>query len=113
MFKIKTLFSFFILFPLIVFGQFKKSDIRLSSDFVESILIDQRGIKWIGTDEGLNLITHSNIYPFYSNISNKKGILNSEVHKIKEVNDEDVIIDINHALAGKTLTFDIEIIDIK
>ena len=52
MFKIKTLFSFFILFPLIVFGQFKKSDIGLSSDFVESILIDQRGIKWIGTDEG-------------------------------------------------------------
>jgi FKBP-type peptidyl-prolyl cis-trans isomerase 2 len=35
------------------------------------------------------------------------------VFKIKEVNDEDVIIDINHALAGKTLTFDIEIIDIK
>jgi len=86
MFKIKTLLSFFVLFPLIVFGQFKKSDINLSSDFVESILIDKRGIKWIGTDEGLNLITHSNIYPFYSNISNKKGILNSEVHKIKEVN---------------------------
>jgi FKBP-type peptidyl-prolyl cis-trans isomerase 2 len=35
------------------------------------------------------------------------------VFKIKEVNDEDVIIDINHALAGKTLTFDIEIVDIK
>lgn len=35
------------------------------------------------------------------------------VFKIKEVNDEDVIIDINHTLAGKTLTFDIELIDIK
>ena len=91
MFKIKTLL-FFILFPLIIFGQFKKSEINLSSDFVESILIDQRGIKWIGTDEGLNLITHSNTYPFYSNISNKKGILNSEVHKIKEVNNNFIAI---------------------
>lgn len=35
------------------------------------------------------------------------------VFKIKEVKDEDVIVDINHALAGKTLTFDVEIIDIK
>ena len=109
MFKIKTLFSFFILFPLIVFGQFKKSDIGLSSDFVESILIDQRGIKWIGTDEGLNLITHSNIYPFYSNISNKKGILNSEVHKIKEVNDNFVAIFSSNGISffnPKTFSFE-------
>lgn len=35
------------------------------------------------------------------------------VFKIKEVNDEDVIIDINHALSGKTLNFDIELVDIK
>lgn len=35
------------------------------------------------------------------------------VFKIKEVQDEDVIIDINHALSGKTLNFDIELVDIK
>lgn len=35
------------------------------------------------------------------------------VFKIKEVKGEDVIVDINHALSGKTLTFDVEIIDIK
>jgi len=35
------------------------------------------------------------------------------VFKIKEVNDEDVVIDINHALSGKTLNFDIELVDIK
>lgn len=35
------------------------------------------------------------------------------VFVIKEVTDEDVIIDVNHKLAGKTLTFEVEIIDIK
>lgn len=35
------------------------------------------------------------------------------VFKIKEVKKDDIYIDINHWLAGKTLTFDIEIIDIK
>ena len=41
----------------------------------ESILFDKRGGEWIGTDEGLNLITHSDNESFYSNISNKKGLL--------------------------------------
>ena len=35
------------------------------------------------------------------------------VFKIKEVNWDDIIVDINHALSGKTLTFEVEIIDIK
>lgn len=35
------------------------------------------------------------------------------VFKIKEVKEDDIFIDVNHALSGKTLTFDVEIIDIK
>jgi FKBP-type peptidyl-prolyl cis-trans isomerase 2 len=35
------------------------------------------------------------------------------VFKIKEVKEDDIHIDVNHGLSGKTLTFDIEIIDIK
>ena len=89
-------------------GQFTKSNVNLSSDFVESILLDNRGIKWIGTDEGLNLITHSNNYTFYSNISNKAGILNSEVHKIKELDNNYVAIFSNSGISffnPKTFTF--------
>ena len=52
----------------LTFGQFTKSNIELSSDFVESILIDKRGGEWIGTDEGLNLITHNDNNSFFSNI---------------------------------------------
>ena len=40
---------------------------------------------WIGTDEGLNLVTASDNVVFYSNISNKKGLLNSEVYSLKEL----------------------------
>ena len=40
---------------------------------------------WIGTDEGLNLITPSDNFVFYSNISNTKGLLNSEVYSLKEL----------------------------
>mgnify|MGYP001997810173 FL=1 len=108
MFKIKTLLLFFILFQICAYSQFKKSDLNLSSEFVESILLDSRGIKWIGTDEGLNLITHSNTYPFYSNISNKKGILNSEVHKIKEVNNKFIAVFSNSGISffnPKTYSF--------
>ena len=35
------------------------------------------------------------------------------IFKIKEVKGEDIIVDTNHALSGKTLTFEVEIIDIK
>tara|TARA_Y100001970_G_scaffold92871_1_gene117130 strand:- start:91799 stop:95014 length:3216 start_codon:yes stop_codon:yes gene_type:complete len=69
----------------LMFGQFSKSNIELSSDFVESILIDKKGGEWIGTDEGLNLITHSDNNSFYSNISNKKGLLNSEIYHLEEI----------------------------
>ena len=89
-------------------GQFSKLNVNLSSDFVESILLDNRGIKWVGTDEGLNLITHSNNYSFYSNISNKTGILNSEVHKIKELDNNYVAIFSNSGISffnPKTFSF--------
>ena len=82
----KTLTLVGLLSFSLMLGQFSKSNIELSSNFVESILLDKRGGEWIGTDEGLNLITHSDNNSFYSNISNKKGLLNSEIYHIEEIN---------------------------
>ena len=82
----KKLIFVFLLFNTTLVAQYSSYDLELSSNYVESFLLDSRGGKWIGTDEGLNLITPSNNTVFYSNISNKKGLLNSEVYELKELN---------------------------
>ena len=74
-----------------LFGQFSLSNLELSSDYVESFILDSRGVKWIGTDEGLNLITTTDNSVFYSNISNTKGLLNSEVYSLQELNDGKIV----------------------
>mgnify|MGYP001233255112 CR=1 FL=1 len=105
----KKILGFLIFLPLFTFGQLEKTNFDLSSEFIESIQVDNRGIVWIGTDEGLNLITHSNAYRFYSNISNKKGILNSEVHRIEEVNDNFIAVFSNNGISffnPKTFSFE-------
>ena len=33
--------------------------------------------------------------------------------RVSEVKDETVVLDFNHPLAGKTLTFDVKVLDIK
>ena len=88
----KKILSFaFFLYYLNLFGQFSLSDLELSSDYVESFILDSRGVKWIGTDEGLNLITTTDNSVFYSNISNTKGLLNSEVYSLQELNDGKIV----------------------
>ena len=82
----KKLIFVFLLFNTTLVAQYSSYNLELSSNYVESFLLDRRGGKWIGTDEGLNLITPSNNTVFYSNISNKKGLLNSEVYELKELN---------------------------
>ena len=74
-----------------LFGQFSLSNLELSSDYVESFILDSRGVKWIGTDEGLNLITTTDNSVFYSNISNTTGLLNSEVYSLQELNDGKIV----------------------
>ena len=40
---------------------------------------------WIGTDEGLNLITSHDQYQFLADISDDKGILDSEIFKLNDL----------------------------
>ena len=59
-----------------------QNNYNLSSNYVESIQFDKSGNLWIGTDEGLNLLTDHDQYQFYADISNDRALLNSEIYKL-------------------------------
>ena len=67
------------------FGQTSDAKYNLSSNYIESIFYDRDGKLWIGTDEGLNLITSHDQYQFLADISDDKGILDSEIFKLNEL----------------------------
>ena len=81
--KCKALFAFCIFFSLSLFAQERKIDLTLSSNRVEAIHIDNRGLIWLGTDEGLNLYNRETVNAFYSNIVDSTSLLNSEIFKIQ------------------------------
>ncbi len=98
----------FLLCSIGLCAQFTPSNLDLSSSYVESFILDSRGVKWIGTDEGLNLVTTTDNTVFYSNISNKKGLLNSEVYSLKELNNGEIVAFSNEGLSffnPKTFSF--------
>lgn len=72
----------------------------LSSRTVSSITLDHRGAVWIGTDEGLNLYTNGNTYQFYSDITDTKSLLDSDISKIISTPDRSVV-----ALTASGLSF--------
>ena len=67
------------------FGQTSDAKYNLSSNYIESISYDRDGKLWIGTDEGLNLITSHDQYQFLADISDEKGILDSEIFKLNDL----------------------------
>ena len=89
--KINIKFFFFIpifLFYLNSHGQtLVSNDYNLSSNYVESIFYDISGKLWIGTDEGLNLITSHDKYQFLASISNDNGLIDSEIFKLQDLKD--------------------------
>ena len=89
--KIFIKFFFFIpifLFYLNSYGQsLVSNDYNLSSNYVESIYYDNSGKLWIGTDEGLNLITSHDQYQFLASISNDNGLIDSEIFKLQDLKD--------------------------
>ena len=63
------------------------NDYNLSSNYIESIFYDNSGKLWIGTDEGLNLITSHDQHQFLASISNDNGLIDSEIFKLQDLKD--------------------------
>ena len=84
---IKNIFCCVLFFGLShsLLGQTSYSKYNLSSNYIESIFYDRDGKLWIGTDEGLNLITSHDQYQFLADISDEKGILDSEIFKLNNL----------------------------
>ena len=89
--KYKGLFAFCIFFSLSLFAQERKIDLTLSSNKIESVHIDNRGLMWLGTEEGLNLYNRETVNSFYSNIVDSTSLLNSEIFKIQYLSGDTII----------------------
>ena len=68
-----------------LWGQTTNLNYYLSSNYVESVVYDTSGKLWIGTDEGLNMVTDHDQYQFFANISDENGLLNSENYKLENL----------------------------
>ncbi len=80
-----------IFFSLSLFAQERKIDLTLSSNKIESVHIDNRGLIWLGTEEGLNLYNRETVNAFYSNIVDSSSLLNSEIFKIQYLAGDTII----------------------
>ena len=90
MFDFKWMSFFIFSFHLNYYSWCQNSDFNdynLSSNYIESIFYDNSGKLWIGTDEGLNLITSHDQYQFLASISNDNGLIDSEIFKLQDLKD--------------------------
>ena len=76
------------LFSVFVNAQFEPLQYELSSNNTKSVLIDNRSLIWVGTDEGLNLNDQNDNFIFYSNIKDSLSLLNSEIMDIFQLHDQ-------------------------
>jgi ligand-binding sensor domain-containing protein len=76
---------------LSLFAQEKKIEIPLSSNKIECVHIDNRGLIWLGTEEGLNIYNRETVNSFYSNIVDSTSLLNSEIFRIQHLAGDTVI----------------------
>ena len=74
-----------IFFSVSLLAQEKKIEIPLSSNKIESVHIDNRGLIWLGTEEGLNVYNREAVNSFYSNIADSTSLLNSEIFRIESL----------------------------
>ena len=91
--KIYKIFSLAvcIFFSISLQAQERKIELSLSSNKIESVHIDNRGLIWLGTEEGLNLYNRETVSSFYANISDSNSLLNSEIFKVQNLAGDTVI----------------------
>jgi len=80
-----------IFFSVSLLAQERKIEIPLSSNKIESVHIDNRGLIWLGTEEGLNVYNREAVNSFYSNIADSTSLLNSEIFTIQSLAGDTVI----------------------
>ena len=77
----------FFLLSFLVKAQLVPLPYELSTNNTKSILIDDRNLLWVGTNEGLNLTDNIEFFTFYSNIKDTLSLLNSETNALFQLHD--------------------------
>ena len=81
-------------------GAFDSVAVDLSSRKITSLEADHRGAVWVGTDEGLNLLTNGKTYKFYADITNRLSLLDSNIVSLATTPDGSAV-----ALSASGLSF--------
>ena len=81
-------------------GAFDSVAVDLSSRKITSLEADHRGAVWVGTDEGLNLLTSGKTYKFYADITDNLSLLDSNIVSLAKTPDGSAV-----ALSASGLSF--------
>ena len=81
----------FLFFCVTSFGQFESFNENLSSNKISASIVDSYGLLWIATEEGLNMYDGIKVHKFESILSDENTILNSNVDRIRELKNGDLL----------------------
>ena len=78
----RIVFLIFVFVSISANSQIKNLNLELSSSYVTDLKIQENGLMWVGTQEGLDVFYDNERHVFYSSISDSTSILNSKVNKL-------------------------------
>lgn len=78
----RIVFLIFFFVSISANSQIKNLNLELSSSYVTDLKIQENGLMWVGTQEGLDVFYDNERHVFYSSISDSTSILNSKVNKL-------------------------------
>jgi len=92
----KSIFKNFLLINILsctfIYGQIKSVELALSNNNVNTVLKSSNGLLWVGTQEGLNVFYDNDRNTFFSNIEDSSSILNSDIQKLSNGINEELIV---------------------